>query len=76
MILDIFEYQPEIIELETIPEYDFPGNIFNDHLFSLKLHALLSYKRNILLLKNWKDAHSQNQVLNTQIFQKIISTSN
>ena len=36
---------------------------------------LLSYKRNILLLENWKDAHSQDAVLNTKIFQKIISTS-
>ena len=36
---------------------------------------LLSYKRNILLLENWKDTHSQNAVLNTKIFQKIISTS-
>ena len=37
---------------------------------------LLSYKRNILLLENWKQTYSQNRVLNTQIFQKIISMSN
>ena len=37
---------------------------------------LLSYKRNVLLLKNWKDAHSQERVFNTQIINKMISTSN
>ena len=36
---------------------------------------LLSYKRN-MLLENWKDANLQNSVVNTEIFQKIISTSN
>ena len=76
LILDIFEYQPENILLNTIvSSRTFQEKFSAVTYFLISYMFLLSYKRN-MLLENWKDANLQNSVVNTEIFQKIISTSN
>ena len=76
MILDIFEYQLENIMLKTNPQLGLLQKSSTATYFLISYMLLLSYIRNILRLENWKDAHPQNHVLNIQVFQKIISTSN
>ena len=52
VILDIFEYQSGNIVLKTITQKTFQEKISTATYFLIHYMLLLSYKRNILLLKN------------------------